>query len=131
MGTKGRVVAWVCIFSTLFMGCYSSVLVDPSGAEKDKLYAGDIEAVTTKDGTEYEFYQPARIDSSAIVGIVVTITREEGYMSRPVSIPFSDIQSVQVSQYDSAHTLEAVLACTLGVVLGIGLFYALLASGLS
>ena len=64
----GRVVAWTCIFSTLFMGCYSSVLIDPTGEEKEKMYSGEIQAVITKQGTKYWFEKPPTIVNDAIVG---------------------------------------------------------------
>jgi len=55
MKTVGKIVAWLCIFSTLFVGCYSSALIDPSGNERSKIYSGDIEYVIMKDGTKQVF----------------------------------------------------------------------------
>ncbi len=82
MKTAGKAVAWVCIFSTTFMGCYTSALIDPRGTEKDKIYSGRIESVTMNDGREYVFDpSPTTVDDS-IVGIV---------KGKQVSIPLSDV----------------------------------------
>jgi hypothetical protein len=55
MKTISKAVAWACIVSTLFMGCYSSALIDPKGDEREKIYSGDIEYVIKKDGTKQVF----------------------------------------------------------------------------
>ncbi len=70
MKATGKIVVWVCIFSFLFMGCYSSVMVDPSGTEKEKIYSGKIESATMKDGTEFAFDPSPIAVSDSIVGIV-------------------------------------------------------------
>ena len=116
-----KIVAVVCAFSTLLIGCYSSVLIDPTGDEKGKMYKNDIEMVQTKDGSGYTFYEPPKIDSTAIVGMRIikwgsSITKEQ------VSIPLSDVQVVQVSQFDSistiylAITVFAVSGCIVAIV---------------
>jgi hypothetical protein len=68
MDTTGKIVAVVCIFSTLFMGCYNSALIDPTGDEKVKMYSGSIESVLTKDGKKYEFERPPVVTNDTIAG---------------------------------------------------------------
>ncbi len=53
MGQVSKGVAWICIFSTFLLGCYSSSLIDPNGGAKEKMYSGKIESVILKDGREY------------------------------------------------------------------------------
>jgi hypothetical protein len=108
LNTIGKIVTGVCIFSTLFVGCYSSVLVDPTGDEKDKIYKNNIEMVLTKNGTLYKFDSLARVDSNAIVGMAM-IQGGKDIKAKQVSIPLSDIQRVQVSQFNTANTVVVVV----------------------
>ncbi len=108
MNRTGKTIAWVCIFSTLFVGCYSSALIDPKGEEKDKIYSDQIQFVVTNDGTKYEFDTPPTITKNAIVGMV---------KAKEVSIPLSEVSEVEVR---SPNTTGTVLA-----VIGIGAMVAL------
>jgi hypothetical protein len=81
MKTTCKIIAVACIFSTLFMGCYSSGLIEPTGDERDKMYSDNIEYVILKDGTKHEFYTPPSITNDVIVGKT----------KHSVSIPLSDV----------------------------------------
>jgi hypothetical protein len=81
MKTTGRIVAWLCIFSTLLTGCYSSALIDPTGNDKAKVYSKDIEYIIMKDGTRHEFAAPPTIADDIIVWTT----------TKSVSIPLSDV----------------------------------------
>ena len=91
-----KIVTIVCVFSILFVGCYTSDLIDPKGVEKEKLYTDDIEAVVTKDGKGHEFDTPANADSTSISGMV---------LGKQLSVPLSDVQRVQVSSYSPIRTI--------------------------
>lgn len=115
MKTAGKVAAWICISTTLFAGCYSSALVDPTGPEKEKVYSGSIESVLTKDGTHYVFRTAPNIVNGAIVG-VIEAAKNPGIMSedvKQVSIPISDVEAISVSEIDAGRT-------ALGVLVGVG-----------
>jgi len=111
-----RIVAGLCIFSTLFTGCYSSALIDPTGDEKDRIYTDNIKMVISKDGTKYEFDPPATVGSNAIVG-TAKIRVSEGYITKQVSIPMSDVEKVQVSQFSPTNTI--LLALGLGAIVAL------------
>jgi hypothetical protein len=116
MNNKHKAVAWVCIFSTLLMGCYGTVLIDPTGSEKESIHAHDIKYVTLRDGTEYEFYNPPTIANDTLAG--------KGWYygalwpeSRQVALPMSHIAEITVSRYNPELTLWACV----GVVVVLGL----------
>jgi hypothetical protein len=46
MNTTEKIVACICIFSILLMGCYTSKMIDPTGSEKESIYAHYIKYVT-------------------------------------------------------------------------------------
>jgi hypothetical protein len=79
MNAARKTIAWICIFSILFVGCYGSALIDPKGEEKERIYSDKIEYVITKDGTKREFVTPPAIMSNALVP------------KQSVSIPLSDV----------------------------------------
>ena len=101
-------VTWTCIFSMLHMGCYSAALIDPAGPEKDSVYTDKIKGVVTKDGTKYDFDEPAKIVSNAVVGSV-KIPMSPGYTLKEVTIPLSEIEKVQVSQFNAVNTILLVV----------------------
>ena len=88
MNRTGKQVAWVCIVSTLVMGCYSSAMIDPRGDDKDRMYTDRIEVVITKEGTKYDFDASPSIVDSAIVG------SQPGYQ---VSLPLSSVATISAS----------------------------------
>jgi hypothetical protein len=66
--TAGKVTVWLCIYSTLFMGCYTSTVIYPNGREMEKICAGDIESVALQDGTEYRFdNSPTIVNDTAVI----------------------------------------------------------------
>ena len=68
MGSTMRPVAWLCILSTLLVGCFGSVLVRPEADEWEKISSHEIEYVITKDGRGYQFDTPPTIVIDTIVG---------------------------------------------------------------
>ena len=110
----GKIVAWLCIFSTLFTGCYSSAMIDPTGEEKEKMYSGEIQVVITKQGTKYWFEKPPTIVNDAIVG-EAKIYRSSGPVTEKVSIALSDVEQVKVEEFNAGQTylLLGVVGLTL------------------
>jgi len=104
MKKVGKVALWVSIFSTLFMGCYSSAMIDPKGDEKEKIYSGKIASVVTKDGTKYEFDKAPTIVNDTIVG-EGKVSTEAGFITKQVSIPLSDVVKVNVKEFDLGKTI--------------------------
>ncbi len=96
VNTTGRIVAWTCIFSTLLMGCYSSVLIDPAGDEKEKMYSNDITSVLTKDGKKYDFENPPVVINDTIAGVAKG-SRYAQVKKEETSIPHSDVAYVGLS----------------------------------
>jgi hypothetical protein len=66
MEKASKGVAWICIFSTFPLGCYSSAVIAP--AEKERVHAGSIEYVITKDGKKCEFEKAPVVANDSIVG---------------------------------------------------------------
>jgi hypothetical protein len=79
-----KFTACVCIFSTLFMGCYSSTMISPTGDDKEKMHTDRIQHIITKDGSKYDFDTdtPPVISNDSFVGV------EKKW---PVSIPLSSV----------------------------------------
>jgi hypothetical protein len=99
MKSSGKIVAWLCIFSILFMGCYTPALIDPKGEEKDKIYSNDIQSVVMKDGTEIVFDRTPDIVKDTIVG-----TTNCGQ----VSLPLANVASAGIREIDWTATAIAV-----------------------
>ena len=118
MKTTVKVVAWLCIFSFFYMGCYSSVLVNPGGDEKAKMYSNDIKNVTTKDGTKYVFEKPPVIVNDTIVG-EVKVPVAEGMMTKKISVPLSDVAEVSVKEYNQTWTTVSIVLGGLVLLLGL------------
>ena len=100
MNALSKIVAGICIFSTLFMGCYSSSMIDFAGGEKEKIYSNDITSVLTKDGKKYEFETPPVVSNDTIVGVA----KVSGYTQvkkDETSIPQSDVAYVGISNSGS------------------------------
>jgi hypothetical protein len=111
-----RTIAWVSIFSNLFIGCYSSALVDPTGSDGGQMYSGTIEFVVTKDGTKHLFDIPATVVKNAIVGTS---------NGKPIAIPLADITKVYVTNSDTTATTVVVVV----VILAAALLFAAIAFG--
>jgi hypothetical protein len=99
MNRPGKPVAWICLFSVLSMGCYSSALIDPKGDERDKMYSGEIEYVVMKDSTKYMFDRTPEIVKDSIVGTA---------QCRQVSLPLVDVASAGIREMDWTATALAV-----------------------
>jgi hypothetical protein len=103
MKKTGRLVAWLGISSTLLLGCYTSEMIDPTGTEKERIHAREIESVVTRDGTKYEFREPPIIKNDILVGearIYGTFLPTFGV----VTVPMSDVAGVSVSRYNAVKT---------------------------
>jgi hypothetical protein len=94
MGRAGKAVAWICIFSILFAGCYIPSLIDPAGDERDKIYSEEIKYIIMKDSTTYEFIQPPTVLNDTVFGQVAP--KENGWAE--VSISESDVAQVGQTQ---------------------------------
>jgi len=93
MKTTGKVTAWLCIFSSLLMGCYSSALIVPSGEDKERIQSHDIAFVVLKDGRKDVFDEPPAIIGDTIVGQINKVIG-----SIEVRIPTSDVTQCYESQ---------------------------------
>ena len=109
-------VAWVSVFSVLFMGCYSSAMVDPAGSDGGSMYTGSIEFVVTKDGTKHVFDIPATVVKNAIVGTS---------NGKPISIAISDVSKVYATTSDTTGTTVVVVV----VILASALLFSAIALG--
>jgi hypothetical protein len=109
VGRAAKGVAWVCILSTLLMGCYGGVVIDPTGEQKDEVYSNDILQVTTKDNVEYSFEQPATIVNDTIIG-VIRVPATEGLMRKTVAIPLSVVSTVTLDKISVLMTVIAASA---------------------
>jgi hypothetical protein len=87
MGSKG--VTWVCIFSTLLMGCYSSVVVEPNVSGTGQLYGARVDYIVMKDGIRFDYVKPPAIYEGKIVGQIVVVT--EAVDTQKVSISTAPI----------------------------------------
>jgi hypothetical protein len=115
MAKAGKITACACIFSTLFMGCYTTALIDPAGEEKGKVFSNEILQVVTKDSVEYAFDQPANIVNDTIVG-VIGVPVKEGILKKTVSIPLSNVSTVTVNDFSVLWTV-VVAGTAVGLLL--------------
>lgn len=67
MKRTGKVVAWTCIFTTLFMGCYTSAMIDLKDDLWGRIPTDRIEWVATRGGTKYQFVAPPVFVKDTIV----------------------------------------------------------------
>jgi hypothetical protein len=96
MKRTSKMVAWLCIFSILLMGCYTSTLIDPKGDDKEQMNSHNIEYVITKDGIKHEFETPPAIVNNAIVPTV------------SVSIPYTNVARFYSGDGKDRVSLEKV-----------------------
>ena len=107
MKTAAKVVAWACTFGTLSAGCYSYTALNLSGHEKQRLPAGRIALVLTKDSTLFEFHKPPTIVNDTIFGEGRIIIKD-GYIITEASIPLSEVTATSAKEFDFAKTSLAV-----------------------
>lgn len=108
--TKG--IAWYCIFATLFLGCSGSMVIQPTGADKEMAYSREIEYAIGKDSTVYVFDVPPAVVRDVIVGHA-TIRSTVGIATDTVSIPLSEIETVSLKKINRPYVAVGFL---LGVV---------------
>jgi hypothetical protein len=119
MEKTGRAVAWICMFSTLLVGCYTSAAIDP-GAQKERMYSERITYIVTKDSTMYKFnYSPPTIHPEYLRGMADFRT-PKGNSTREVILPLANIAHVGVREFQVETTLWTVL----GIAAAIGVAYA-------
>jgi hypothetical protein len=117
MGQAGKGVAWLCIFSTLLWGCYSSAaILEPAGEGQAKLPSGKIFSLVTKDSTRYEFITPATVVEDSIVG-KVRVPVGGVLMKQRVSIPLSNVAYVSLKKYRPVSTIVLVVAVASGLII--------------
>jgi hypothetical protein len=75
MNVPQNVVAWLCIFSTLVVGCYSSSAVYRTDDVGERIQSGRIQYVLTTDGKKYTFDKAPTVVNDTIVG-GAQLTRE-------------------------------------------------------
>lgn len=123
MSATIRLTAWICIFSTGFLGCTSTTLIQPEGENGEQLYSGQIESVVTKDGTKYEFEGATGTISA---GMVRGISG-----GKAVAIPLSNVDKVLVRESNTGLTIllavvgavavvAIIIAATGGLHIGVG-----------
>jgi len=93
MKAAQKLVACLCSFGTLLIGCYSTLVIDPAGSEKGQIYSCRIVSLVTKDSTMYEFRGPPAIVRDTVVGLVEDKVPARGETKR-VSVPLSDVAFV-------------------------------------
>jgi hypothetical protein len=106
MEKASKGAAWICIFSTLLMGCYTTAVVEPTGAA-EKMRSGEINLVIMKDSTKYDFQTPPTVVKDTIVG-EIRAYGEGGFAAKLVSLPLSNVAFVSVSEYSSEQTTIAI-----------------------
>jgi hypothetical protein len=124
MEKTGKAVAWTCILGTLCMGCYSSALIKPTAAEKERIYTDRIDYVVTKDGKEHVFHGAPVVANDTIVGCEAVSIVHASWVLEQVSIPLSDVAQVSVSRVNARKTMT--WACVVGATIAVT--YAILAN---
>ncbi len=108
--SKSRVVvAGSGLFTLLLTGCYSSVLVSPTGEEKERIRSDRISFVLTKADTMYAFQTAPTVVKDSIVG-EVPVQLTGGVMPRRVSIPLSEVAAVSVKEFKPVSTIVVSLS---------------------
>jgi hypothetical protein len=109
MNATIRLIAWICILSTGLLGCTSTTLIQPEGANQEKLSSGEIESLVTKDGTKYEFEGTKK--GTLADGMVRGISG-----GRAVAIPLSDVDKILVRESNTGLTILLVAVGAVAVV---------------
>jgi hypothetical protein len=105
MKTVTKAIACVCILSIVFMGCYTSAIIDPTGPDKEKMYSCSIQSVVTKDGKKHVFRTSPDIDSCVIVGEVIVGLELMRPSTEHASIPISNVTEISVSEFSTWRTM--------------------------
>jgi hypothetical protein len=101
----GRLSVCAGILSLLFVGCYSSSVIDVEAGDADSIDPEQIDYVLLKDATKVEFDTTPVIAQDAIVGL------SDG---QRVTIPLSEVSIVQMRKtFDGTTTLLG------GVIVGL------------
>ncbi len=138
MNTTCKVIAWICIASMLFAGCYTSTLIETRGNALPLLDAGKIDYVVTKDGTTYLFAAAPQITKDSIAG-ELKATAAPGCGDDPtawkkapkgatVSLRVADVAQVNVRESRPGYGAGTVVLGFVGVVVGIAVI-AIVANG--
>ena len=114
MKAAQKLVACLCSFGTLLVGCYSSQVIDPGGSDKGKLSSGSIVSLVTNDSTMYEFREPPAIVRDSVVGLVEERVPAGVKVTR-VSVPLSDVAYVVADVQQPAPVF--LLPALIGIIL--------------
>jgi len=118
MDTGRKIIAWLCMVSTLLTGCTSTTLVEPERDGVSVIHSGRIASVIMKDGTEYTFTDPPEVIDDVIVG-TLDIRVTEGIMKFPVALPLSEVAQVTVREENAVVTvltLGSIIVVTVLVI---------------
>jgi hypothetical protein len=113
MKTANTIFAWPCIIGVLCMGCYSSMVLEPTGVDRGKLWLGKIDYVVMKNELKYTFDIPPAIVKDTIVG-QAKYRVSEGIARKQVTLPLSDVKYVHVSEFQPMNTTFLVLGLIAG-----------------
>lgn len=109
MSRSGKVTVWVSIFSTLFMGCYSSELIDmkqPPLQEENKhqpRIQEVIEYVVTRNGEQYHFAKPPTLVKDSI-GNVRSTDIEYVIMKDGTKCTFDELTGIAITPIAKVKT---------------------------
>lgn len=121
MQYASKILAWILIISMLFMGCYTSTIINTEGSDRKEISSGRIESLVLKDSSQYVFQVPARIINDTVVGTSY---------GRSVKVPLSAVAKVTLKRSDPVKTAFLVLGIGAGaVVLYWGIYWAQFAWG--
>lgn len=116
MPRSRRLLVWLCILNTVFFGCYTTSRIDPNGEEKEKALTARIESVTTKLGRTYWFDTPPTTVKDTLFG-VARVELVDGWVTRQVSLPLSDVAEIALSEVNGPLTLGAIMLPVAAIVL--------------
>jgi len=124
MKTVHRFVAWICLFSTTVMGCYTTSFIEPTGDGRQRIEKGEITRVVMKGGIVYEFDEPPIVVEEAITGDAKIKQSDGEYISKEVSLPITDVAEIHLSEVDyfaSFALWAAITAITFAGAIGLWL----------
>jgi hypothetical protein len=120
MRKASKMVAWIGVVNSLFLGCYSLVTIEPTVENKDRIGSNEILEVVSNDSTKYVFQESPTVANDTIAGAVL-IRVDNVMMKKRVSIPLSDVVEVTVREEDVTLTVVTIGALVGGLALWIGL----------
>jgi hypothetical protein len=114
MSKTHAIVAWSSFLSILLTGCYSSVLIAPTGKESERISSNRILYFITKDNVKHTFEVTPTVVGDSIVA-EEKIPAGEGFVRQRVSFPLSEVATVSVRDFQPAKTALVSLSSLLFV----------------